>query len=245
VPSILIITHLDDHDSGVVREQFELSGCEVLEANSLDGSRLPTLGEISGIVSLGGEMSATTYRDDPFLSAEVDLLRAALDEQTPVIGMCLGAQLLAVAAGGRVSTLDSMYVGWPELSSLPAASGDPLFAGLAPQLPVLKWHEDVIDPPPEAVLLGTTPSPGAALFRIGRAAWGSQPHIEVDEPMVLNGWLADPRGIAQVAAAGYRIEGFAAESRERLPAQMAAARPVFSAFAELAISYGRESSASY
>jgi GMP synthase-like glutamine amidotransferase len=187
-------------------------------------------------------MSATTYRRDPFLSAEVELMRAALDHETPVIGMCLGAQLLAVAAGGRVSTLDSMYVGWPELSPLAAISADPLFAGLTPQLPVLKWHEDVIDPPPEAVVLGTTPSPGAALFRVGRAAWGSQAHLEVDEPMVLDGWLAEPRGIAQVEAAGYRIEGFAAQSRERLPDQMAAARPVFSAFAELAISCGSGSS---
>jgi GMP synthase-like glutamine amidotransferase len=244
VPAVLIITHLDDHQPGVVREQLELSGCEVLEANALDGSPLPTVGEISAIVSLGGEMSATTYRDDPFLSAEVELLRAALEERTPVIGMCLGAQLLAVAAGGRVSTLDDVYVGWPELSSLPAASDDLLFAGLTPQLPVLKWHEDVIEPPPEAVMLGTTPSPGAALFRVGRAAWGSQAHLEVDEPMVLDGWLAEPRGIAQVQAAGHELERFRAESRERLPGQMAAARPVFSAFAELAISYGPGSSAS-
>jgi GMP synthase-like glutamine amidotransferase len=242
VPPVLIITHLDDHDSGLVREQLELSGCDVLAANALDGSMLPPVGEVSGIVSLGGEMSATAYRRDPFLSAEVELMRAALEDRTPVIGMCLGAQLLAVAAGGEVSTLDSMYVGWPELSPLPDAVDDRLFAGLIPGLPVLKWHEDVINPPAGAVVLGTTLSPGAALFRIGAAAWGSQAHLEVNEPMVLDGWLAEPRGIAQVQAAGYELERFRAESRERLPGQMAAARPVFSAFAELAISCGSGSS---
>lgn len=230
---VLIITHLDDRDSGIVREQLERSGCQVLEANPLDGARLPSIDEISGIVSLGGLQSATDCQRDPFLSAEVELMQAALADETPIIGMCLGAQLLAVAGGGRVSTLESMYVGWPELSSLPAASDDPLFAELAPQLPVLKWHEDVIEPPPDAVILGTTPSPGAALFRIGRVAWASQAHLEVDEPMVIDGWLTEPRGIAQVEAAGYRIEGFTAASRERLPGQMAAARPVFSAFAEI------------
>lgn len=235
---VLIITHLDDRESGLVSEQLELSGCEVVAANALDGSTLPPVGELSGIVSLGGLMSATEYQRDPFLGAEVELMRAALADDTPVIGMCLGAQLLAVAAGGRVSTLDSMYVGWPELSSLPATSDDPLFAGLTPRLPVLKWHEDVIELPPKAVVLGTTPSPGAALFRIGRAAWGSQAHLEVNEQMVLDGWLADPRGIAQIEAAGYELERFTARSRERLPDQMAAARPVFSAFAELATSCG-------
>lgn len=231
---VLIITHLDDRQSGLVREQIELAGREVLEVNALDGAHLPPLREVSGIVSLGGLMSATNHQREPFLRAEVELMQAALRDRTPVLGMCLGAQLLAVAAGGRVSTLDTMFVGWPELSSLPAAADDPLFGQLDGHLPVLKWHEDVIDPPPGAVILATTPGPGAALFRIGTAAWGSQAHLEVDGPMLLDGWLADPRGVAEVEAAGYHIGRLRAESRERLSAQMAAARPVFSAFAQLA-----------
>ncbi len=241
---VLIITHLDDHESGLAREELERAGCAMIEANALDGARLPAPGEISAIVSLGGEMSATDYERQPFLSAEVALMRAALADQTPVLGMCLGAQLLAVASGGRVSTLDRVYVGWPELSPLASAAGDPLFGDFAPDVPVLKWHEDVIDPPPGAVVLGTTPSPGAALFRVGSAAWGSQPHLEVTEPMVLDGWLADSRSLDEVRAAGYDVERLRTESRRRLPGQMAAARPVFSAFAELATSCGSGSSAS-
>jgi GMP synthase-like glutamine amidotransferase len=231
---ILIITHLDDHESGLAREQIELAGRQVLEANALDDSRLPPLDEVSAIVSLGGLMSATEYQREPFLTAEVELMQAALSDHTPVLGICLGAQLLAVGAGGRVSTLDDMYVGWTELSRLPAAADDPLFGDVGPDLPVLKWHEDVIDPPPEAVILATTPTPGAALFRIGPAAWGSQAHLEVTEPMVLDGWLVDARGVAEVEAAGYDVDRFRSDSRERLPDQIAAARPVFSAFTELA-----------
>jgi len=127
-----------------------------------------------------------------------------------------------------------VYVGWPELSPLASAAGDPLFGDFAPDLPVLKWHEDVIDPPPRAVVLGTTPSPGAALFRVGSSAWGSQAHLEVTEPMVLDGWLADSRSLDEVRAAGYDVERLRADSRQRLPGQMAAARPVFRAFAQLA-----------
>lgn len=231
---VLIITHLRDRRSGLAREEIERAGSEIIEANPLDGSRLPAIEELAAIVSLGGLMSATAYADDPFLTAEVELMRAALRTGTPVLGMCLGAQLLAVAAGGRVSTLDRMYVGWPPMTPLATAREDPLFAGLDGELPVLKWHEDVIAMPPQAVPLATTPSPGAALFRVGATAWGSQAHLEATPAMVLDGWLTEPRGLAQVRGAGYDVERFTAESRERLPVQEAAARPIFRAFALLA-----------
>jgi len=205
-----------------------------VRANALDGSRLPGLDEVSAIVSLGGEMSAIGYERDPFLSAEVELMRAALADDTPVLGMCLGAQLLAVAAGGRVSKLERVYVAWPRLAQLSAAAGDPLFGGLTDGLSVLEWHEDAIDPPPQAVMLGATDSPGAALFRVGENAWGSQMHLEATPPMVLDGWLADSRSLDEMRAAGYDVDRFRAESRERLPGQVAAARPIFATFAALA-----------
>ena len=125
-------------------------------------------------------------------------MRAALADEVPVFGMCLGAQLLGVAAGGRVTKMDELYVGWPELSLLPPAADDPLFGGVSTGLGVLKWHEDMIDAPRDADLLGTTPGPGAALFRVGPSAWGSQMHLEVTPPMLLDGWLSEPRGMSEV-----------------------------------------------
>jgi GMP synthase (glutamine-hydrolysing) len=232
---VVIVTHLEDRHAGLVRGCLEAAGCPVLEVNPLDDVFAPTVGEISGIVSLGGRMSATEIGHHPFLAAEVELMRAALSAEVPIIGMCLGAQLLAVAAGGRVSTMDRMYVGWPQLLPLAAAAADPVFGGLGPGLAVLKWHEDAIDAPPEAIALGTTTSPGAALFRVGSAAWGSQMHLEVTPAMLLEGWLAEPRGVAEIEAAGYEIDAFRLESRRRLERQMAAAQPLFSRFARLVL----------
>jgi hypothetical protein len=83
------------------------------------------------------------------------------------------------------------------------------------------------------VLLGTTPGPGDALFRIGPAAWGSQPHIEVSEAMLLDGWPAHDSGIADVEAMGYEIDAFRAEAHELLALQIAAVRPVFARFGDL------------
>jgi GMP synthase (glutamine-hydrolysing) len=232
---VLIITHLEDHHSGLVGDALEHAGCSVLERNALDNAALPSPGELSGIVSLGGLMSATEVDRDPFLTAEVDLMRGALSAQVPILGMCLGAQLLALASGGRVSTMDRLYVGWPELTLLPPAQDDALFGAVEPRLPVLKWHEDMIDVSSDAILLGTTPSPGAALFRIGPTAWGSQMHLEVTPPMLLDGWLAEPRGIMDIESAGYELSAFRAESARQVEVQMPAARSVLTRFAQLTL----------
>jgi GMP synthase (glutamine-hydrolysing) len=231
VKPVLIVTHLEDRHNGLVRESLEGAACPVREFNPLDQAPTPALDEVSGIVSLGGRVSATHADRDPFLAGEVALMAAALDRGLPVLGICLGAQLLAVAAGGRVTTMKRMYVGWPELERLDGAGEDPVFGALPSGLPVLKWHEDIIELPAGATVLGTTPGPGAALFRIGPAAWGSQMHLELTPPMLLDGWLVKPSDVAEIEAGGHDIDAFRALSARRLEAQMAAARPVFSRFA--------------
>jgi GMP synthase-like glutamine amidotransferase len=236
VKPALIITHLPDRQDGIVREALEAAGCTVITGNPADSEPLPPTQQIAGVVSLGGRQSATRVAEDPFLTAEVELLHEALEQEVPVLGMCLGAQLLAVAAGGAVFPAGRMSAGWPELSVLPAAAGDPLFGAFPTHLPVLKWHEDIIEMPPQATELGTTPGPGTALFRVGPCAWGSQAHLELTPSMLIEGWTADPADIAEIEAAGHRIEDFRGQSRSHLVTQMAAARPMFTAFGRLASS---------
>ena len=122
---VLIVTHLADRRVGLVREALQAAGCDVIERHAAAGDSLPGGGEIAGIVSLGGRQSATRAAEDPFLAAEVALLRTALDDDIPVLGMCLGAQLLAVAAGGEVVNAGRMSAGWPDLVLLPAAAAIP------------------------------------------------------------------------------------------------------------------------
>ncbi len=230
---VLMFTHFDDRRTGLVGEGLELAGCSMVEANPADGLPPWSIDEIAAIVSFGGRQSARDAHRDPFLAAEVRLMRDALALETPVLGLCLGAQLLAVASGGEVSRLGPMSVGWPRLSPLPAARQDPVFGALNGGLQALEWHEDVLSAGPGAVQLATTPGPGDALFRLGSAAWGSQPHIEVSESMLLEGWLADESGIADVEAMGYEIDAFRDETRELLAIQIEAVRPVFERFAEV------------
>jgi GMP synthase (glutamine-hydrolysing) len=231
---MLIVTHLDDRHPGLARECLQDAGCPVIQVDSVDGGSLPPVTEISGIVSLGGRDSATRASGDPFLSSEVSLMADALDAGIPVLGMCLGAQLLAVAGGGHVTAMGRMVAGWPELSLLPEAAQDPVFAGLPDNLPVLKWHEDEIAAPPGAVVLGTTPGPGAALFRLGSSAWGSQAHLELTPSLLIDDWLSDPGGAQEIEDAGHPIAEFRSESARRLVTQIAAARSVFTRFAAVA-----------
>jgi GMP synthase-like glutamine amidotransferase len=234
VKPTLIITHLPDRQDGIVRQALQAAGCDVIARNPDDTEPLPAADEIAGVVTLGGRQSATRVAQDPFLIAEVELLQSALAQRVPILGMCLGAQLLAVAAGGTVAYSGKMNAGWPELNVLPAAAGDPLFAGFPERLPVLAWHEDIIEMPPRATELAVTPGPGAALFRVGDSAWGSQPHLELTPAMLIEGWTVEPADVAEIEGAGHRIDDFRAESRDHLVAQMAASRPMFTAFGRLA-----------
>jgi GMP synthase (glutamine-hydrolysing) len=228
----LIITHLPDRKSGLVREAIEHAGYPIREQNVFDGTPLPPIDRVGAIVSLGGKMSATRVEEDEYLTAEVSLLQAAVTNGVPTLGICLGAQLLAVAAGGDVVTMPRVYVGWPQLS-LTVTGDDRVFGDLSSGTRVLKWHEDRIEPPPGAAVLATTASPGAALFRVGSAAWGSQMHIEVTPEMLLQTWLADPDEVAEIESGGHQIADFRQESADRLPAQMDALRPVLARFASL------------
>ncbi|HEX5191291.1 MAG TPA: type 1 glutamine amidotransferase [Solirubrobacteraceae bacterium] len=228
---VLIVTHLPDRDAGLAGSALRAAGCDIVESNRADGDRLPPLDGISGIVSVGGRESALDADRDSFLSAEVALMRDALRADVPVLGMCLGAQLLAVAAGGSVARTGRMYVGWPELVVSDDAAGDAVFGELPPRLPVLKWHEDVVTRlPADGAVLGSSEGPGAALFRVGSCAWGSQPHLELTHEMLVDGWLGDPADAADVVAAGHDLDEFRARSRELVAGQVAAARPMFESF---------------
>jgi GMP synthase-like glutamine amidotransferase len=234
----LIVTHGDHRRAGIARECLVAAGCPIVDwewAPAGEPITPPALDEIAGIVALGGIQSATNVPGDPFLEAEVALMRDALEQQVPVLGMCLGGQLLAVAAGGRVRPMGRTYVGWPQLRLYDTAAADALFSAMSSGLHALKWHEDMIETPPGAVVLGDTGdvTPGTQLYRVGANAWGSQMHLEADVPMVIGSWLNHASGVANLKASGYDVEAIREESARRLEVQTEAARPMFARFAEL------------
>ena len=149
------------------------------------GDELPELDRVSGIVSLGGEQSAW----DDELQREVAYLRAAVDADVPVLGVCLGAQLLARALGATVRRSER-FVGWRQLQPLPAGANDPLLDGLPVPIPALHFNQDVFDLPEGAEELVARVDPHSVeAFRRGRA-WGVQFHPDTDAD-ALEGWIVE------------------------------------------------------
>jgi GMP synthase-like glutamine amidotransferase len=145
--------------------------------------------EPDGVLVLGGKMGAQDDRQAPWLPALRELLRVAVARELPTLGVCLGAQLLAAANGGRVAR----NPGGPELGAQlvakrTAAATDPLFRGLPITPDVLQWHFDaIVSLPPGAVQLASAPDCEHQAFRLGRLAWGVQFHIETT-PQIVAAW---------------------------------------------------------
>jgi GMP synthase (glutamine-hydrolysing) len=201
-----------------------------LEERHIDTDPLPALDAIDGIVSLGGERSVLDISGDRALTAEAELLREAVARDIPVLGVCLGAQLLAHALGGSVSRRQRRLVAWPALEPLPAAAGDPVLGALPADAAGLHWNEDGFEPPAGAVELLRRPDGGGAeAFRRGRA-WGVQFHAEVDGES-LGQWYAGWRAL--LGPAGVMEADARAADARHLGGQAALSAAIFGGFARV------------
>jgi len=224
VPKVALIHHLEPPVLGHVGTLRD-HGLELDELHPLRGDPLPDLERLDRLVVLGG-MQTVAGDADP-LPEEVDLLRRAVDAGVPVLGICLGAQLLARAAGGDVRHR-GRSIEWRELVRTEAGEGDALFGALPEPVPALHWNEDVIEPPPGAVELLARAGDGAEAFRVGDVAWGVQYHPDVDGE-ALDSWYADYASYL----GDLDVDALKGEDRRREPDQERSSRALFGAFARL------------
>jgi len=140
------------------------------------------------VVAMGGSMAVYEIDRHPFLAAEIALLKARLAEGRPSLGVCLGSQLLAAAAGAKVRRGSAgLELGVSPVSLTPEAGSDGVFADLPPKTPFAHWHEDELDPVPGAVRLAYSDRYPQQAFRLG-ASYGIQFHPELDASM-FEAWL--------------------------------------------------------
>ncbi len=171
---------------------------------------LPPARELAGLVVLGGPMNADDDVRHPGLPAERRLLANAVDADVPVLGVCLGMQLLARSLGAPVHAGHGTELGFGPVEVLAA---DPVLDPLGARPTVLHWHSDAADLPAGATLLATTPTTPVQAFRAG-SALGLQFHLEMDDAL-LAAWLGAPPAAAELAAHG--VDDLADQAARTLP----------------------------
>jgi GMP synthase (glutamine-hydrolysing) len=215
-PVCLVLAHTPTEGPERLRGLFEDAGLRVDMCALHQGDPVPrSLPVEVPLVVMGGPMGVCDLDNPayPFLAGEVALLRDRLAVDAPILGVCLGAQLLAHAAGARVypnvrpptagGPPARVYeVGWAPVDFL-ARDDEPALAGLAAQEMMLHWHGDTFDLPAGAVHLAATPACPHQAFRLGRRAFGLQFHPEL-EAATIEDWL---RGDADYVATACGPEG--------------------------------------
>jgi GMP synthase (glutamine-hydrolysing) len=203
---VLALVHERTAGPGVFAEAVRASGGE-LDTWWVPGGGPPPreVQEYGAVLSFGGAMHPDQEAAHPWMTEEKALLaRLVADGRRPVLGVCLGAQLLAAATGGEVRPLPRPEVGWHEVSLLGPARDDPLMAPLAPGFRALEWHSYELALPPGAVALARS-SACLQAFRIGERAWGIQFHAEVTGADV-EAWIDDDRTASEQARLGLEPE---------------------------------------
>lgn len=230
MPRLVVLHHLDNTFLGGAAEPIRAVGLEIDERDLKRGDALPEPREADALMSLGGDQSVRDLEQYPYLVEEVELLRVEAERGTPILGVCLGGQLLAHALGGRVERLPRRIVTWAEVERLPASEGDPVVGGLPQRIRALHWNEDGFSVPPGAVELLSRATDGGEAFRWRDNAWGVQFHPEATAD-ILEGWYRD---VAWLREAGVEEEAAREADRLHLPGQRATAEGIFGGFARFA-----------
>ena len=199
---LLVFQHAAAEPLGVLDPMLRRWGFRIRYVNFAREPAVPLdLERYNGLVVLGGPMNVDQTGAYPHLLTEIAAIRAALKLEVPVLGICLGAQLLAAALGATVRPNRVREIGWYRLQPAAEAQTDRLFRHFDAGQHVFQWHAYTFDLPPGAVHLASTESCEHQAFRYGNRAYGLQFHLEADEALIRR-WLAVPAYAAEVGDEG-------------------------------------------
>jgi len=186
---VLAFRHVPFEDAGLIAPALEARGIELVYADAYrDAEAHPDWHSAAGLLFMGGPMSANDGL--PFIRREIAIIEAAVAAGRPVLGICLGAQLLARALGARVYRNPVKEIGWGPVYWTQAAARDRLFGGLRSPETVFHWHGETFDLPPGAEWLAWSDACRNQAFRAGSNAYGLQFHLEVT-PDIIAAWCRE------------------------------------------------------
>jgi GMP synthase (glutamine-hydrolysing) len=232
---VLVLQHIACEHPGVFSEVMRDRGVEQVPVEIDENEPLPDWREFDAVLAMGGPMGAGDDAEHAWLAPEKRLVREAVDEGRPFLGVCLGVQLLAAALDAPVYPAERPEVGLLPVALTPEGRDDPLFAGVEEPLVSLQWHGDTFDLPDGAALLARSPLVPNQAFRARERAYGVQFHLEVTGEMARE-WAAVPAYQRSLADTLGEKEGasFIADVEHRADELHPAARRLFANWLEIA-----------
>jgi len=199
---LLVLQHVAHEILGTLNPLLKRAGFRIRYVNfARHPDAQPSLDGYDGIVILGGPMSVNDSNRLPHLITEMKLIEEAMNLNRPVLGICLGAQLIAKTLGAEVHRSREKEIGWYDVSPTDAARCDPLLSAFRETERLFQWHGETFDIPKSARHLAFSPLCANQAFRYEGNVYGFQFHLEVDAPMI-HRWLRVHDNQREIAALG-------------------------------------------
>jgi GMP synthase (glutamine-hydrolysing) len=234
-PPILVLRHVPHEGLGILADVFATRQLtcvfEDMFASRTDFE--PDFSAVSGLVVMGGPMNVDQTKRFPRLAEEVSWIQNAIEAEVPVLGVCLGSQLIAKALGSKVFAGQTKEIGWYSTDVTKDGRTDRMFQHCPPQSTVFQWHGDTFDLPSGATLLASSERYPHQAFRFGKSVYALQFHMEVTTEMICE-WLAVEENQQELAGLPYiDPQEIARRTPEELPGMLALAETFFGEFADL------------
>ncbi len=228
---VYVVQHARGETPGLIVDALQAADVSIDFIRPFKGDLVPRrIGRRAGLVVMGGPMGVYEQAEYPFLRQEIRLLQDALSENRPILGVCLGSQLLAAALDAPVTRGSRKEIGWHSVTLARAAAHDALWQGQAESFFAYHWHGDVFELPRAAKPLAWSKLTEHQAFRYGDCAYGLLFHLEVTEEII--GWMT--RSFQrELREAGLTERQVLDGVVQHLPRLQAIGRPVFQRWAAL------------
>jgi len=221
----IVLQHVECETIGSIQNSLTARQVSARVVRLFAGEPVPkSVAAAGGLIVMGGPMGVCDHDRFPHLRDEIRLIEATVRDGKPVLGICLGSQLLAAALGANVRPSGQQEIGWHEVSLAPAAKSDPLWRDMPGTFTPLHWHGDIFDLPHGAELLASSRMTAHQAFRFGTNAYGLLFHLEVTASSIERMATAFPDDLAKV---GLTSTTLMEQSQRHLPGLRSIGEQVF------------------
>lgn len=202
---VLIFQHVANEILGTLNPALKQQGLRIRYVNfERDPNATPSIDKYNGLIVLGGYMGVYEADQYTHIKTEMKLIEEALKKDVPVLGICLGAQILAHVLGSEVRKAPEKEMGWYDIELTTAGENAPLLSHFKKTEKIFQMHGDTFDIPKSCEHLAQSKLCRAQAFSYGRKAYGLQFHLEVDEAMISR-WLNNPRNQQDIESSGEKV----------------------------------------